>query len=100
MPSPVVQLRVPPEVLARLDSALQHGESRSSWIVEAIRMRLGEVAGEVVRRPAERARASSLPPGRAPVAESSSRPRAEPGKCRHPRALRGWCNDCKTGGHY
>jgi hypothetical protein len=34
----------------------------------------------------------------APAGESTPQPSGKP--CKHPRALRGWCNDCKTGGHY
>ena len=48
-------------------------------------------------RPAPRRKAATARP--APVVAAGREPSAAPG-CKHPRAAKGWCKDCQTGGHF
>lgn len=144
--SPVVQLRVPGDVLAAVDET--RGEtSRSAWILAAITSRLSPPAAVDLRDlmgadgTEERAAAALSPRSvtgtgltadmlpaldppltavdlrvyldatdvmsqpkpapkpktrRAPAAE---KPRAASGGCKHEHVLKGWCRECRTGGH-
>lgn len=104
MASPVVQVRVPGDLLARVDAA--RGErSRSAWIIYAIGAALAlDDPVTVVSAPAFDELAASLDePAAAPPALQramrESRARRDPG-CPHPksRVVKGLCGACGTGG--
>ena len=127
--SPVVQLRVPGDVLAAVDET--RGEtSRSAWILAAITSRLSPPAAVDLRDlmgadgTEERAAAALSPRSvtgtgltadmlpaatasnaqravkpKAPATETPRKPRAASGGCKHEHVLKGWCRECKTGGH-
>lgn len=95
MATPVVQLRVPEPVLAAVDEA-RGDESRSTWILGAIGLRLSplpEAAAAAVEDP------EALGPVIPVAVVTPGRHRAgQP--CRHPKARvhKGLCHECGTGG--
>lgn len=109
--SPVVQLRVPGDVLAAVDET--RGEtSRSAWILAAITSRLSPPAAVLSPRPvtgtgltadmlpaATASNAQRAPKPKTRRAPAAAKPRAASGGCKHEHVLKGWCRECKTGGH-
>lgn len=72
-------------------------------LAEVIATGLGiepEPREEVIRR-VIREELAALSPGAAlPRESSAAKGGPAPAACKHPHAIKGWCKDCETGGHY
>lgn len=88
-----------PEAESAEEVIAASGWTRSEWLRHLV---LVATAGHRDSRTA-RAEMQAAVKRSAPVAESSRKPpRAAPsenGPCKHAHAIKGWCRECRTGGH-
>jgi hypothetical protein len=87
------------EALAAQIDAARGDVSRSAWLEAAARGRLAGAAPVTEKRAAPVRQPSRVVP--APKFREPAAPReADRKPCRHEHVVKGWCNECKTGGHF
>ena len=96
MRSPVIHLRIPETLLQAIDAA-RGEQTRSSWLVDAIGLKLSPVTA-VVAAAVEPDPHAVIPVTVVEPPAAARKPHAGSG-CKHKHAVKGWCRECGTGGH-
>jgi hypothetical protein len=80
--------------------ARETGQSVNALMVAALEEFRNRQDGATAPAPAKAAGATTRTQARQPARKTPAAPGPALGPCKHTRALKGWCNECKTGGHF